>query len=161
MPPAWQPTRWTRDQMEERRLFAEPYLRAGELSSTQIAERCGVSSSAVRRWRQRLRTQGSLEATIAPGRTPRLTDAQIAQIMTILSAGPGPAQAPNARWTCPQVRELIGQTYDVWYDVDHLSRLLRQWGFTPQKPMRRAREQDQEALVTWVDTTVPELEKKS
>ena len=80
--------------------------------------------------------------------------------MTILSAGPGPAHAPNARWTCPQVRELIGQTYDVWYDVDHLSRLLRQWGFTPLKPMRRAREQDQEALVTWVDTTVPELEKK-
>ncbi|MVN88243.1 IS630 family transposase [Deinococcus sp. HMF7620] len=160
MPPAWQPTRWTREQLEERRLFTEPYLRARALSSTQIAELCGVSSSAVRRWRQHLRTQGSLEATIAPGRTPRLTDAQVAQIMTSLSAGPGPAHAPNARWTCPKVRELIGLTYDVWYDVDHLSRLSRQWGFTSQKPMGRARAQDQEALVTWVETTVPELKKK-
>ena len=58
-------------------------------------------------------------------------------------------------------RDLIGLKFDVWYDVDHLSRLLHEWGFSPQKPVKRAKEQDGEAVVTWIETKVTEFEKKS
>lgn len=161
MSPVWQPKRLTRQQQEERRLFAEPLIKQGTLTSTEIGDLCGVSASAVRNWRQRLLTQGSLEASVAPGPRRHLTDEQIAQTIDLLRAGPDPVRYQDHRWTCPRVRELIGLRFDVWYDVDHLSRLLHEWGFSLQRPRKRAVEQDQEAVVTWIETKVPALEKKS
>lgn len=160
MAQVWQPAKLSRPQLEERRLFAEPYLREGTFSSAQLAELCGVGSSAVRKWRQRLRSQGSLEATVASGPPRRLTDAHLAELIALLQAGPDPDQWPDQRWTCPRIRAVIGLTFDVWYHVDHLSRLLHAWGFSRQKPAKRAAEQDQEAVAAWIDTMVPELERK-
>ena len=139
---------------------AEPYIREGTFSSAQLAELCGVGSSAVRKWRQRLRSQGSLEATVTAGRSRRLTDADLAEVIGLLQAGPDPDQFPDQRWTCPRIRAVIGLKFDVWYHVDHLSRLLHAWGFSRQKPVKRAAEQDQDAVAAWIDTMVPELERK-
>lgn len=160
MTQVWQPAQLTRSQLEERRLFAEPYLREGTLSSAQLAELCGVASSTVRTWRQRRSEQGSLDATFAAGRPRRLTDEHISDIIILLQAAPDPQRYPDQRWTCPRVREVIGLRFDVWYHVDHLSRLLREWGFSRQKPAKRATEQDQDAVVAWIDTMVSELEHK-
>ncbi|ULH14004.1 IS630 family transposase (plasmid) [Deinococcus sp. KNUC1210] len=160
MAQAWQPAKLTRPQLEERRLFAEPYLREGAFSSAQLAELCGVESSTVRTWRQRLRTQGSLEATVTSGPPGRLTDAHLAELIGLLQAGPDPNQYPDQRWTCPRIRAVIGLKFDVWYHVDHLSRLLHAWGFSRQKPAKRAAEQDQDAVAAWIDTMAPELERK-
>lgn len=160
MSQVWQPKRLTRQQQEERRLFAEPLIKAGKLTSTEIGDVCGVSASAVRNWRQRLLAQGSLEATVAPGPSRHLTDEQIVQTIDLLRAGPDPARYADQRWTCPRVRELIGLRFDVWYDVDHLSRLMHEWGFSLQRPGKRALEQDQDAVVNWIDKKVPVLEKK-
>lgn len=157
----WQPSQWTRTQLEERRLYAQPLIEAGELNATQIAQQTGVSPATVRAWRRRLRLHGSLEATRAAGPPRRLRDEQIAEVMGLLQAGPDPARFPDQRWTCPRVRELIGQRFDVWYDVDHVSRLLHQWGFSPQKPERRALERQEQAIDTWINERVPALEKKN
>ncbi|ULH17700.1 IS630 family transposase (plasmid) [Deinococcus sp. KNUC1210] len=160
MAQVWQPATLSRPQLAERRLFAEPFLREGTLSSAQLAELCGVGSSAVRKWRQRLRSQGSLEATVTSGRFRRLTDADLAEVIGLLQAGPDPDQYPDQRWTCPRIRTVIGLKFDVWYHVDHLSRLLGEWRFSRQKPAKRAAEQDQGAVVAWIDTMEPELERK-
>ncbi|GGR07583.1 putative transposase [Deinococcus ruber] len=159
MAQVWQPATLSRPQLEERRLFAEPSLREGTLSSAQLAELCGVGSSAVRKWRQRLRSQGSLEATVASGPLRRLTDADLAELIGLLQAGPDPDQYPDQRWTCPCIRAVIGLNFDVWYHVDHLSRLLHAWGFSRQQPVKWAAEQDQDAVAAWIDTRVPELER--
>lgn len=70
--------------------------------------------------------------------------------MALLQAGPDPHFYPDQRWTCPRVQEVIGVKFDVWYHVDHLSRLLHAWGFSRQKPTKRAAEQDQEAVMSWI-----------
>jgi transposase len=114
----------------------------------------------VRTWRRRLRLRESLEATRATGRPLHLSDAQVADIMTVLQAGPDVARHPDQRWTCPRVRDVIGERFDVWYDVDHVRRLLHRWGFSPQKPEKRALERNEEAIQTWLDVRVPVLEKK-
>ena len=160
MPQVWQPAQLTRSQLEERRLFAEPALREGTFSSAQLAELCGVASSTIRKWRQRLCKHDSLDATLASGRPRRLADVLISDIITLLQAGPDPQRYPDQRWTCPRVREVIGLRLNVWYHVDHLSRLLHEWGFSRQKPVKRATEQDQEAVVRWIDRMVPELEQQ-
>lgn len=157
----WRPTRFSRKQLEERRLFAEPLIRERKLTTKEIAHLCGVTDSAVRQWRMRLQHGESLEATIAPGPARHLTDEQIDQAIDLIRAGPDPSLYEDGRWTCPRVRDLIGLKFDVWYDVDHLSRLLHEWGFSPQKPVKRAKEQDAEAVITWIETKVTEFEKKS
>ena len=123
MSQVWQPAQLTRSQLAERRLFAELYLRAGTLSAAQLGELCGVASSTVRTWRQCLCDQGSLDATFACGPPRRLTDEHIAVLIALLQIGPDRQQYPDQRWTCPRVRDVIGLRFDVWYHVDHLSRL--------------------------------------
>ena len=56
----WQPSRLTRQQMEERRLAALPLLSDRSVPSRVIAERFGVAPSVIRYWRQRLARGESL-----------------------------------------------------------------------------------------------------
>lgn len=156
----WRPSTLTRDQLEERRLYAQQLLAEGEVSPKEIAETVGVSESTVRTWKQRLRERGSLQATRAAGPTPRLSLEQRTQLGELLRAGPLAAGYPDARWTTSRVREVIGVRFDVWYHADHVRKLLHQLGFSPQKPEPRALERDEQAIQTWVEHTLPRLEKK-
>ena len=58
------------------------------------------------------------------------------------------------------VAELIRREYGARYHVDHIGRLLRALGWTPQKPERRARERDEEAIRRWVKVEWPRIKKK-
>lgn len=157
----WQPSSWTRHQLEERRLAAQLLLRDAEISSPQIAEHFGVTPSTVRSWRRRYRLHGSLEATQPSGRPARLDDAQVAVLIDLIRAGPDPARFPDQRWTTRRVRDLIGSQFGVWYDTDWVGKLLRRWGFSWQKSEKRALERDEERIKAWLEEQLPVLEKKS
>ena len=64
-------------------------------------------------------------------------------------------------WTCPRVKALIEREYGVSYHVDHIVRLLRSLGFTPQKPKRRAIERDEEAIARWIRKGLAADQKKA
>ena len=115
----WRPSTLTREQLEERRLYAQQLLVAGEVSPKAIAETVGVCASTVRTWKQRLRERGSLQATRAAGPPPRLSTEQRAQLEELLRAGPLAAGYPDQRWTTSRVREVIGVRFEVWYHPDH------------------------------------------
>jgi transposase len=157
----WRPSTLTRDQLEERRLYAQQLLAEGEISPKAIAETVGVSESTVRTWKQRLRERGSLQATRALGPPPRLSPEQRTQLGELLRAGPLAAGYPDSRWTTSRVREVIGMRFDVWYHADHVRKLLHQLGFSPQKPEQRALERDEQAIQTWVEHSLLSLEKKA
>ena len=157
----WRPSTLTRDQLEERRLYAQQLLAQGEVSPKQIAEALGVSESTVRTWKQRLRERGSLQATRAGGPPQRLSAEQRTRLEELLRAGPLAAGYPDSRWTTSRVREVIGLRFAVWYHADHVRKWLHQLGFSPQKPEQRAVERDEQAIQTWVEQTLPRLEKKS
>jgi hypothetical protein len=55
---AWRPTRWTAEQLEERRLAAAVLLRNGRLSQAAIGRRLGVSRASVCRWAATLASGG-------------------------------------------------------------------------------------------------------
>lgn len=150
----------TRDQLEERRLYAQQLLAQGNVSPKQMAETLGVSESTVRTWKQRLRERGSLQATRAAGPPQRLSAEQRIRLGELLRAGPLAAGYPDSRWTTSRVREVIGLRFEVWYHADHVRKVLHQLGFSPQKPEQRAVERDEQAIQTWVEQTLPRLEKK-
>ncbi|PYE53681.1 putative transposase [Deinococcus yavapaiensis KR-236] len=156
----WQPKRYTRAQLEERRLAALHHLQAGTHTHQDIADYFGVSVKTVSTWVERHKKHGTLNATVTPGRTPRLTDEQRDQVRTRLRQGALSHGFPDATWTTPRVRDVIGQHLGVWYHRDHVRKLLRALGFTPQKPDGRAWERNDHRIVTWVEQVRPELEKK-
>lgn len=156
----WRPSTLTRDQLEERRLYAQQLLAQGNVRPKQMAETLGVSESTVRTWKQRLRERGSLQATRAAGPPQRLSAEQRTRLGELLRAGPLAAGYPDSRWTTSRVREVIGLRFEVWYHADHVRKVLHQLGFSPQKPEQRALERDEQAIQTWVETVRPELEKK-
>ena len=62
-------------------------------------------------------------------------------------------------WTCPRVADLIRARFGVSYHPDHIGRLLRSLGFSPQKPQRRAVERDEEEIRRWEAEDWPRIKK--
>jgi hypothetical protein len=57
------------------------------------------------------------------------------------------------------VAEVIRREFGVAYHPDHVSRLLRECGWSLQKPLRRASQRDEEAIAAWVKDHWPEVKK--
>ncbi|WP_218921231.1 IS630 family transposase [Deinococcus proteolyticus] len=156
----WQPSHFSRAQLEERRLAALEWIKRGEHKNQEIADHFGVSVHTVYTWKARLKQNGNLQATVARGASSRLTPAQHEQLRTLLREGAMQHGFPDETWTTKRVAELIGRHFDVWYHHDHVRKILRKLGFTPQMPDGRAAERNELRIASWQEQVLPELEKK-
>ena len=154
---SWQPTRYSRAQLEERRLAALEWIERGEHKNQEIADHFGVSIHTVYSWKARRKRNGTLQATVAPGPVSRLDTGQLNQLSTLLREGAVHHGFPDETWTTKRVMELIGQYFDVWYHHDHVRKILRRLGFSPQKPDRLAVERNEDRITSWYEKVVPEL----
>jgi len=149
------------DWREERRKRAWALKQEG-WPQKEIARALGVSAGAVSQWCKRAREEGGVEALTRrppPGMTPRLSAEQRAQIPALLAQG---AEAYGFRgdvWTARRVAEVIRRTFGVRYHRDHVSRLLRQLGWSRQQPIERATQRDAEAIRQWYEQRWPALKK--
>lgn len=159
---AWRPKKLSRAQHEERRLYAQQLLEASEASTKEIAQALGVAESTVRGWKKDLRDHGpdALKATKAAGPPHALSVEQRQELVTKLREGPQAHGWSDARWTTLRVRDLIGRLFGVWYHRDHARKVLHDLGWSCQKPDTRAMERNEDAIRTWVETTLPELGEK-
>ena len=57
-------------------------------------------------------------------------------------------------------RALARHFLGISYHPGHMSRLLRRWGWSVQKPVRQAQQRDEEVIAQWPDQTWPQLKKK-
>jgi transposase len=64
-------------------------------------------------------------------------------------------------WTCARVARVIEEEFGVRYHKDHVSRLLRELQWTPQVPIRRAIQRDEEAIRRWRDAVWPDLRRRA
>jgi hypothetical protein len=74
---------------------------------------------------------------------------------------PDQLRLPFALWTREAVAELIQQRYGIGLSVWTVGRYLRHWGFTPQKPVRRAYERDPEAVRRWLEKEYPAIRRRA
>ena len=128
-----------------------------------IAEALGVSENAVSRWLVLARTGGpeALLAHPSPGRPPQLSAAQKRLIPEFLWHG---AEAYGFRgqvWTCARIARVIEEEFGVRYHKDHVSRLLHELHWTPQVPIRRAIQRDEEAIQRWREEVWPDLLRRA
>jgi transposase len=59
------------------------------------------------------------------------------------------------------VQQLIEQMCQVQMPIRTVGEYLKRWGYTPQKPLKRAYEQDPEAVEEWLEETYPEIEQRA
>jgi transposase len=148
----------TDDLREWRRLQAVALKRRGWVQR-DIADALGASEVSVSTWLARARRGGpqALLARPAPGPPPKLPAAQRARIPEFLWHG---AEAYGFRgqvWTCARIARVIEEEFGVKYHKDHVGRLLKDLGWTPQAPVTRASQRNEPAIAWWRDVTWPEL----
>ena len=157
----WQPTRLTREQMEERRLVAARLMRGKQASQAAIARELGVSRASVTRWKQQLDQDGlrSLRRRAAPGRVSALTAAQWRHLFRILGRGAPGAGFETDRWTQRRIAAVIQREFGVRYHRHSLSRALRARGWSPQRPIPRAKERDEAVIAAWLRRDWPRIKR--
>lgn len=149
------------DWREARRLQAWKLYQKG-WKQKDIAEALDVSEGAVSQWLKKAKSVGieSLYHRKGGGPKPRLSPAQMVQLPELLSLGAEAYGFGGDVWTRGRVSKVIQQVFGVCFSLSHIGRLLKQIGWTRQKPITRASQRDEQAIERWRTEKWLELEKK-
>jgi len=126
-----------------------------------VAQALTISYEATRKWRRTLE-QGGIEALLTRpprGRPPKLTSEQLEQLEAELLQGPEAHGYTTELWTLERIAALIRQLFGVSYHPSHVFKILRAMDWTCQKPERRARERDEQAIAHWVQHRWPRIKR--
>jgi transposase len=74
---------------------------------------------------------------------------------------PEQLKLPFALWTRKTVRDLICIRTGITIPIRTIGEYLQRWGYTPQRPLKRAYEQRPAAIKEWLDTTYPLIQTRS
>ena len=136
----------------------------------QISEEVGLSyvavCSIVKRYR--MSADPSIRA-LAPGRRGRregeartLTAEQEAHIQRLIcEKRPEQLKMEFALWSRAAVVQLVERECGIKLSVRGMGNYLKRWGFTPQKPIKKAYEQRPEAVKAWLDNEYPAIEQRA
>ena len=148
-------------QHERRRQVVRAFKRG--VNRRQIARDVGLSYSSVRMIVDRFEKDGlsgikSGQRGRPAGSCRTLTAEQEEQIQRLIcDKRPEQLKLDFALWTRAAVMLLVEREYGIRLPVRSVGEYLRRWGFTPQKPIRRAYEKSPVAVQKWLDETYPEI----
>jgi len=129
----------------------------------RIVELVGLTYPTVRGTIDRYEQGGA--AAIKPaqrgkraGQGRSLTEAQEVTIRQIIcDKRPEQLKMDFALWNRAAVMQLIERECGIKLSVRGVGNYLARWGFTPQKPIKKAYEQRPEAVQAWLDEQYPEM----
>jgi transposase len=126
-----------------------------------IAAALGVTEGAVSQWLSRARAEGvaALRKRKSPGAPPKLPRAQLAHLPALLACGAPAFGFRGDVWTGPRIAAVIATHFGVRYSARQVRRLLRHLQWTPQRPVPRATQRDEEAIERWYSERWPGLKK--
>ena len=147
--------------LEQRRLRAARLLKTG-VAQSEVARRLGAHRQSVSRWAHQFEQGGvrALKQAGRAGRRPRLHAEDLRRIEKGLKRGPEALGYETGLWTSWRVAHLIEQECGVKYHPSQAWRILRQLGWSCQRPTGRALERDEEKIRQWKQKCWPEIKKK-
>lgn len=153
------------EQHERRRQVIRSHKRGR--TKAQIASEVGLSHTAVTKAIARYEAEGL--AALAPRKRGRrrgedraLTPAQEHAVQRIIcDQRPEQLKMDFALWSRAAVMQLIERECGITLHVRSVGKYLSRWGFTPQKPIKRAYEQSPVAVQTWLDDTYPAIAERA
>lgn len=133
----------------------------------EIAEFLGVHRNTVSTWWHTYDQLG--ETGLQQGQRGRLAgegrcltaEQEIELQDLILENFPRDLEIDEALWTRRAVQQLIAQYCQIEMPIRTVGSYLQRWEFTPQKPLKRAYEQDPVAVETWLNETYPALVERA
>ena len=133
----------------------------------EVAEAFDVGESTVKKW-WAIYLAGGTKA-LKPKKRGRkqgdnrlLTCEQENEIQQlIVEKTPDQLKMNFALWTRRAVVQLIRQHFGVVIAIRSAGRYLKRWGFTPQKPLKRAYEQNPKAVQRFLDEEYPAIKKRA
>ena len=126
------------------------YLKKKKGTQKQAAEIFGLSQSGVEKMWRKYKQGGKRAITekkrgIKGGR--KLNGKQAAEIRRLIKDKlPEQLKLPFGLWTRDAVQQLMADRYGVSLSRWQVGRYLKLWGYTPQKPIRKAFEQNPERV---------------
>jgi transposase len=147
--------------LEDRRKQAARLFGVGERLAA-VARKLHVSRQSVSRWFAQWKSGGTkaLRGAGRAGRAPRLQPEQLQPVSSALRQGARAHGFNTDLWTLPRVAQVIERVTGVSYHAGHVWRVMRAMGWTLQRPARRARERNDEAIRQWVAERWPAVKKK-
>ena len=150
---------------ERRRQVIRAYTRG--VNRHRIARQVGLSYTAVRMIVKRYEEQGIRGIDTGERGRPAssgrsLTAGQEEHIQRLIKDHrPEQLKMDFALWTRAAVMLLIERECAIKLHVHGVGKYLKRWGFTPQKPIRRAYEKSPAAAQKWLDETYPEIKQRA
>lgn len=133
----------SQEQLERRRRRAIELL-GSRLNPLAVARKIGCAVSSVYQWKDQCRKGGTaaLKAKPVPGRPPKLRTPQQQILVQRLVEGPLRHGYATDLWTERRVAEVIAKRFGVRHHSNHMWRLRVGFGWSCQKPQKRARERN-------------------
>jgi len=149
---------------ESIRFQAMAALQSGH-SKAEVARMFGVSRQAIHQWIRRQTAAGAQALKARSRGRPKggqLTAPQQRKLCRwITDRCPDQLKLPFYLWTREAVVHLMARQFGVSLSVWTAGRYLARWGFTPQKPARRAFEQDAQAVARWRAQKYPAIRARA
>lgn len=152
--------------IEEKRRQAVKLRKKG-MTRAEIGDIVGVHADTVGRWLKCYRRGGSKALALKrrgrrAGSGRRLDPRQERKIQLLLfDKTPDQLKLPYALWTRESVRELINVECGMDLPIRTVGHYLKRWGMTPQKPAKRAYEQQSARVQRWLDEEYPAIRRQA
>lgn len=130
-------------------------------STGEIAQRLKIHRSTVPTWIDHWNQHGpeGLWEGYRSGRPSGLQAEQREKLGDILDSGPVAYGLETGIWTSPLIRQVIREEFDQEYHAGHVRKLLKQLGYSVQRPTTRLVQADLAQKRKWVRYTYPNLKK--
>jgi transposase len=143
--------------LERRRRQAVRAVHEGD-KVKDVARIMGVGDRTIYRWLQLEQSPYGLASKPNLGPATRLSADQQRELEGLLLQGAKAHGWSNELWTTKRIADLIGRHFGVSLHHDHVGRFLRErLHWSSQKPKRKARERDEEAIALWKRDTFPDI----
>jgi len=156
----------TEQTLEHLRKQAVVLKRQGK-TQIEIAEAFGVSRVTVGIWLKKHGHHGnkafkSQKRGRKLGEQRTLTAEQEIRIQqSIQEKTPDQLKMPFALWNRNAIKELIQSHYEIDMPIRTVGEYLSRWGFTPQRPLKRAYEQRPQEVEKWLNEQYPGIAEKA
>ncbi len=131
----------------------------------EIAKMLGVSKNSINTWCKKYKESGVRGLKEKP-RGHKLGDGRLLSIeqekkvqLWITDKMPEQLKLPFGLWTRKAIVELIKQKFGIQIAVRTMGDYLHRWGFTPQKPKKKAYEQNPKAVKRWLQEEYPSIKR--
>ena len=152
--------------LEHLRILAVQRVLAGERPSA-VAKSLGFYRTSIYKWLRAHKKGGEkqLQSHKSPGPAPKLTKQQCQRVRRwIIGRDPRQYGFDFGLWTRQIVVTMIQERFGVTYTLPGVGFLLTRLGITPQKPLRRAYERDERAVLrmcrkAWISARIGYAER--